>query len=188
MKWQLVLFLVALALTRSVSGQTPPATNLTAFALVKLGNPYVPQQARDKITGIHSDKSTRGLIPDTWFVDYYDSTTAFKLAEVKFVDGKVADIKRPNRLLDTVVGTKQLEWRKMKIDSDRALAIALKHPALSKADLRAAQYWLQRTPVGSTWKIQFWIAKMGKPGETTDVGDLYISSKNGEILKDALHF
>jgi hypothetical protein len=188
MKARLVCILAYLVLACRAMAQNSPATNTTAFALVKLGDKFIAAQARDKITAIYSEKSSGRLAPGTWFVDYYDSTTAFKVTEVKFAGGKVVEIKQPKRVLDSFVGAKQLEWRKTKIDSDRALAIALKEPALAKVDLRATQYWLQRTPVGSTWKIRFWIARLGRPDETTEVGDLYISSKNGEILKNDLHF
>jgi hypothetical protein len=80
-----------------------------------------------------------------------------------------------------------LAWKILKVDSDRALAIARKEPMLQKLDLRAAQFWLERTAIGSSWKIRFWAARPGKPGQMDGIGDLYISSKTGEILKNDLH-
>jgi hypothetical protein len=188
MKLRLYSCLALLALALGAPGQGLPATNITAFALVKEGDKFVAPQAKDKITGVYSERSTTNLVPDVWYVDYYDSTTAFKLTEVKFINGAKVEIKQPKRLLNSLSGNKVLEWRKMKIDSDRALAIALNDPLLKKVDLRAAQFWLERTAVGSTWKIRFWMAKIGRPGETSEVGALYISSKNGEVLKNDLHF
>jgi len=177
-----------LALPLAAAGQGLPATNLTAFALVKEGDHFIAPQAKDKITQIHSEKSVGSLVPDVWYVDYYDSTTAFKVTEVKFVGSKVTEIKQPKHLLDAFNGTKLLEWRKLKIDSDRALAIALKQPLLKTTELKAAQLWLERTVVGSSWRIRFWTERLGRPGQTVDIGELYVSSKNGEVLKNALHF
>ena len=188
MKSPLYSSVALLVLVLSLAGETSPKAQLTVFALVKAGDSFVAPAAKDKITGIHSEKSAASLVPDVWYVDYYDSTTAFKTTEVKFVDGKMMEVKQPKRLLNTLSGTKLLEWRKLKIDSDHAMSIALKDPLLKKVDLQAAQFWLERTTVGATWKIRFWMARMGKPNETTEIGDLYISSKSGEILKNDLHF
>jgi hypothetical protein len=180
--------LVVLALAWGAPGQSLPAAQITAFALVKEGDKFVAPQAKDKITQIHSEKSAGDLTPDVWYVDYYDSTAAFKTTEVKFVAGKMAEVKHPRHLLDSLSGTKSLAWKILKVDSDRALAIARKEPMLQKFDLRAAQFWLERTAIGSSWKIRFWAARPGKPDQMDDIGDLYISSKTGEILKNDLHF
>jgi hypothetical protein len=177
-----------LALAVGAPGQSLPATNMTAFALVKEGDKFIAPQAKDKITQIHSEKSDGNLAPDVWYVDYYDPTTAFKTTEVKFVSGKVTEVKQPKHVLDAFSGAKLLEWRKLKVDSDRALAIALKEPLLKTTELKAVELWLERTAVGSTWRIRFWTDRLGKPGQTVDIGELYISSKNGEVLKNALHF
>jgi hypothetical protein len=180
--------IAVLVLASGAPGQILPSTNMTAFALVKEGDKFIAPQAKDKITAIHSEKSSGSLIPDVWYVDYYDSTTAFKTTEVKFIDGKMAELKQPKHVLSAFSGTKLLEWRKLKIDSDRALAIAMKEPLLKKTELKAVQLWLERTVVGSTWRIRFWTAQLTPPYQTIDIGELYISSKNGEVLKNALHF
>jgi hypothetical protein len=166
--------------------QSAFAAGLSAFALVKEGDKVIPPQAKDRITQIHSEKSTGNLAPEVWHIDYFDPTAAFKTTEVTFVAGKVREITRPKHLFATVTGTKQLDWRNLKINSDRALAIALKEPALKNLHLQATQFWLERTTIGSTWKIRFWADRLGKPGESVKIGDLYLSSKTGEILKNDL--
>jgi hypothetical protein len=188
MKSRFYFTLAVLALAWGASGQSVPATNLTAFALVKEGDKFIPPQAKDRITQIRSEKSEGGLIPSVWYVDYYDATTAFKVTEVKFVDGKMTEVNHPKHVLDMFTGTKQLEWRKLKVDSNRALAIGRKEALLKTTELKAVQFWLERTAVGSTWRIRFWTTKLTKPDETIDIGELYISSKNGEVLKNNLHF
>jgi hypothetical protein len=177
-----------LALALGAPGQSLPVTNLSAFTLVKVGDKAIAPQAKDKITQIHSEKSSGGLVPAVWYIDYLDATAAFRTTEVKFVDGKVAEVKHPKRLLDTLTGTKLLEWRKLKIDSNRALAIALKEPALEKSDLRAVQFWLDRTESTCTWRIHFWAALLGRPDQVKDVGEVFISSRTGEVIKNDIHF
>ena len=159
---------------------------MTAFALVKEGDKVIAPQAKDRITQIHSEKSSGSLLPDVWHIAYFDPTALFKTTEVTFVAGKVTEIKRPKRLFGSLTGTKQLDWKKLKVNSDRALAIALKEPLLKNLHLRAAQFWLERTAMGSTWKIRFWAARRGKPDQTVEIGDLYLSGKTGEVLKTDL--
>ena len=187
MKSPLYSTLALLALALGAPAPSLSAAQMTAFALVKEGDKFIAPQAKDRITQIHSEKSTASLAPDVWHIDYYDPTAAFKTTEVTFVAGKVTDIKRPKRLLESVTGSRQMERKKLKVDSDRALAIALKEPLLKKLHLRATQFWLERTATGSTWKIRFWAARLGEPVQTVQIGDLYLSGKTGEILKTDLH-
>jgi hypothetical protein len=187
MKSRLLSTLALLALALGGPGQSVSAAQMTAFALVKEGDKVIPPQAKDRITQIHSEKSTGSLVPDVWHIDYFDPTAAFKTTEVTFVAGKVTEITRPKRLLDAVSGTRQLDWKKLKVNSDRALAIALKEPLLKKLHLRATEFWLERKETISTWKIRFWAARLGKPDQTVEIGDLYLSSKTGEVLKTDLH-
>ncbi len=187
MKSRLYSSVALLALALGAPTQSLSAAEMTAFALVKEGDKVIAPQAKDRIMQIHSEKSTGSLAPDVWHIDYYDPTAAFKTTEVTFVAGKVTEIKRPKHLLDSLTGSRQLDWKKLKINSDRALAIALKEPLLKKLHLRAAQFWLERTATSSTWKIRFWAARLGEPDQTVQIGDLYLSGKTGEILKTDLH-
>ena len=117
MKSRLYSCLTLLALTLGASGQGLPTTNLTAFALVKEGDKFIAPQAKDKITGMHSEKSDARLIPDVWYVYYYDSTTSFKTTEVKFVAGNVVQVKQPKHLLGSspaatsIIGVEETENR-----------------------------------------------------------------------------
>jgi hypothetical protein len=187
MKSWLYPYVVILALGAGAQGQSSSAVPMTAFALVKAGDKVIAPQAKDRIMEVYSEKSTGGLAPDVWYIDYFDPTAAFKRTEVTFVAGKVTEIKRPKRLFDALTGSKKLDGKKLKIDSDRALAMALKEPMLKKVHLQATQFWLEKTVVGSTWKIRFWAARRGKPDQTVEIGDLYLSSKTGETLKNDLH-
>lgn len=178
--------LFTLALAWAAQGQTPPIAGTTAFALVKEGDKVVARQAKDRITEIRSDRSTTDLTPDTWYIDYFDPTAAFKMTEVKFVAGKVEGITHPKHWWDSLTGGKQLEWKKLKINSDRALAIATKETALKSLHLQAVQFWLDRAATGSTWKVRFWGSPLDKPEQTAEIGDVYLSGRTGEIIKDDL--
>src|SRR6185312_13577279 len=94
--WRLPILFVLLA----TSGLSLPAhaRDLTAFQLIKEGNRYVGEQAKDKVVQIRSDKSIGSLIPTIWYIIYYDPTAALKSVEVKFGSGQMLDVKRPFRL------------------------------------------------------------------------------------------
>jgi hypothetical protein len=160
----------------------------TAFDLVKQGDGYVGDQAKGKVVQIRSEKSVGSLVPNIWYVVYYDPTATLKATEVKFGGGRMMEVKRPLRLLEPVTGgDKTLERKKLKVDSDRALAIAMKEPLVNGLTLKATQFWLEHGEHSPVWKIRLWAAKLGDPNKMADIGEVVISSNNGEIIKSALH-
>lgn len=161
---------------------------MTAFDLIKEGNKYVVEQARDRVVQIRSEKSIGSLMPNIWYVVYYDPTATLKATEVKFGGGRMMEVKRPLRLLEPVTGgDKTLERKKLKIDSDSALGIALKEPLLTGLSLRAAQFWLEHGDEGPVWRIRFWAAKLSEPNKMADIGEIVISSGNGKVVRTDLH-
>ncbi len=179
---------LGVCLLTSVLSAQGDSSNPTAFNLIKEGNRYVGEQCKDKVVQIRSEKSVGSLQPMVWYVVYYDPTATFKATEVKFGGGKMMEVKRPLRLLEAVGGGDPvLDRDKLKIDSDAALAIALKEPLLSPLTLRITQYWLEHGKEGPVWKIRFWAAKALHPADNADVGDLYISAADGTIIKNDLH-
>src|SRR5665213_2423128 len=136
MKVPLYSILVILAFAWGVPSRSV-AADLTAFDLIKQGDRYVGEQAKDKVVQIRSDKSIGSLMPNIWYVVFCDPTASLKATEVKFGGGKMMEVKRPFRLLEPVTGgDKTLDRKKFKVDSDRALAIALKEPLLSGLNLK----------------------------------------------------
>ena len=100
------------------------AADPTAFALVKAGNQYIGGQSKDKVVQIRSERSAATLVPNIWYVVYYDPDATLKAVEVKFGAGQKMDVSRPLRLLEPVTGAdKVLDPAKLKVDSDQALAI-----------------------------------------------------------------
>src|SRR5438034_7573299 len=78
------------------------AAEPTALQLIKEGNRYVGEQAKDRVVQIRSEKSIGSLVPVVWYIVYYDPTASLKAVEVKFGAGKMLDVKRPFRLLEPV--------------------------------------------------------------------------------------
>jgi hypothetical protein len=179
--------IVVLGLALGVLSQSA-AGDSTAFDLIKEGDKYVGIQAKDRVVRIRSEKSIASLTPNIWYVDYYDPTATLKATEVKFGGGRMMDVKRPLRLLEPVTGGDQtLDRKKFKVDSDRALAIALKEPLLAGLSLRATQFWLEHGDHSPVWKIRFWAAKLGDPNKMADIGDVVISSASGKVVRSELH-
>ncbi len=160
----------------------------TAFALVKAGDQYIGEQSKDKVVQIRSERSAGTLVPNIWYVVYYDPDATLKAVEVKFGAGQKMDVSRPFRLLEPVTGAdKVLDPAKLKVDSDQALAIARSQPLLANLSLTSSQFWLQHSDEGPRWKIKLWAAKLNNPGRDADVGDIYISTADGSVLKSDLH-
>jgi len=112
------------------------AAQSTAFELIKEGNRYVGEQAKDKVVEIRSEKSIGDITPNIWYVVFYDPTARMKAVEVKFGAGKMLDVKRPLRLLEPVTGGDlPLDREKLKVDSDKATKIALQEPLLDRGVL-----------------------------------------------------
>jgi hypothetical protein len=178
-------------LTCAWSGLTQPALSAspTALELAKEGNRYVGEQAKDKVVQIRSEKSIAGTTPTIWFVVYYDSTATFKAVEVKFGGGKMLEVKRPFRLLEPVTGSDQpLDLNKVKLDSDQAIATALKEPILDKLTITATSAKLERGEGGlPVWKIRVWAAKLRNPKDQADLGEIVLSAEDGSVLKNSLH-
>jgi hypothetical protein len=183
--------LLATALVVWGLGSVLNAAEPTAFELIKEGNRHVGEEAKDRVVQIRSEKSVATLTPNIWYVIYFDPDATAKATEVKFGAGKKLAVKRPPRFLEPITGQhRELNRERMKIDSDKAIEIATKEPLLDKLTLTSTQLWLERlawhsddTPI---WKVRVWAAKLRKPAESVDIGDIYISAEDGKVIKNDL--
>jgi len=185
-----VSYLKLLAITALLLGasQFARAAELTGFQLIKEGNRYVGEDAKDQVVQIRSEKSIGTMTPTIWFVVFYDPDATFKATEVKFGAGKKLDVKRPMRMLEPVSGAdKKLDRKKMNVDSDQALKAATEDPLLQNLKLTASQLWLERSDEGPTWKVRLWAAKLRNPSRDADIGDVYVSADDGKVLRRDLH-
>src|SRR5439155_2687485 len=126
------------------ASQFASAAELTGFQLIKEGNRYVGEDAKDQIVQIRSEKSIGTMTPTIWFVVFYDPDATFKATEVKFGAGKKLDVKRPMRMLEMGNGDNiQLDHKKLKVDSDKALKLAAADPLTKELKLTASEMKLE---------------------------------------------
>jgi hypothetical protein len=164
------------------------AVEPTAYNLVREGDKFVGEQSKDKVVQIRSERSVGTLVPDIWYVVYYDPDAPLKAVEVKFGAGQKMDVSRPLRLLEPITGAdKVLSSTQLKVDSDRALEIARSQPLLQNLTVTSTQFWLQHADEGPRWKIKLWAAKINHPSRQVDVGDVYISTADASVVRADLH-
>ena len=181
-------FILATAAMGFAVTQAALAADPTALELIKLGDPYVGVQSKDKVVQIRSEKSVASLTPNIWYVVYYDPDATFKAVEVKFGAGQKLDVSHPGRLLERFTDEKQpLDTSKLKIDSDQAIKIATKEPLLKNLTLKATQLWLEHGDSGPQWRVKLWAAKLKNPTDDADIGIVIISTADGSILETNLH-
>jgi hypothetical protein len=182
---RMALAAFALGLAANLNG-----ADLTAFELIKEGNGYVSKEALDKVIQIRSERSVGGLTPAEWYVTYYDPDATFKATEVKFGAGKKMNVKRPARVWDRIDGTDAaLDRKRMRVDSDRAVQIALKQPLLEKLTIKATRLVLDRAGAAGlgdkslpAWRVELWAAKLSNPNRMTKIGHIILSADDGKVL------
>jgi hypothetical protein len=187
----------SVTLTVGAIGLPVRGNELSAFDLIKEGNRYVGEQAKDKVVQIRSEKSIGSLSPSIWYIVYYDPTASLKAVEVKFGAGQMLTVKRPMRLLEPVTGGDlPLDREKLKIDSPEAVKTALKEPLLKNLKLTAARLTLDRVGEGvlgqggpgqGVWKVRLWAAKLRNPSHDADIGEVWLSAADGQVVKSDLH-
>jgi hypothetical protein len=181
------LLLLSALLAFAVS-QTALAGDVTALELIKRGDQYVGVQSKDKVVQIRSEKSIATLIPNIWYVVYYDPDATFKATEVKFGAGEKLDISRPWRALEMASDDhKVLDQTKIKVDSDKAIKIATEQPLLKNLTLRATQLWLEHGDNGPQWRVKLWAAKLKNPNDDADIGVVIISATDATVISTDLH-
>ena len=159
----------------------------TAFDLIKEGNRHVGEESKDKVVQIRSEKSVGTLVPNIWYIVYYDPDATAKATEVKFGAGKKLSVKRPARILEFASGNTEIPRDKLKIDSDRAIDIAKKESLLNNLTLTASQLKLDRWNNEPVWKVRFWAAKLRDTTKTVDIGEVFVNATDGKVVKNDLH-
>jgi hypothetical protein len=169
-------------------GQIAHTAEPTAFDLVKEGNRHLGEEAKGRVVQIRSEKSVGGLTPNIWYVVYYDPDATAKATEIKFAAGTKVSVKRPARVLEPITGSHhELPKEKLKIDSDKAIEIAKNEPLIKNLTLTNTELKLERgegeQPV---WRVKFWAAKIRKPSDTVNIGELHLSAEDGKVVKNDL--
>jgi hypothetical protein len=172
----------------AVGVSSASAGDVTAFTLIKDGNRYIGEQAKDKVVQIRSEKSVGELHPNIWYIVYYDPTASMKAVEVKFGAGQMLETRRPFRLFERIgAADKVMDRDKLKVDSDRAIAIAQKEPLLEKLTIKATRLEIEKRDGVPTWKVRLYAAKLNNPNKDVDIGEIYITADEGKVVKTDLH-
>ena len=162
----------------------------TAFALVKQGNRHIGEEAKDRVVQIRSEKSIGTLVPNTWYIAYYDPDAAGKATEVKFMAGQKVSVKHPAHLLGKWAGAhKEMPKARLKIDSDQALDVAKNEPVLKNLTLKASQMKLERRSADDeapVWKVELWAAKLSNPNRAVSIGQVLVNAEDGKVLANEL--
>jgi hypothetical protein len=168
--------------------QIANAKEPTAFELVKEGNRHLGEEAKGRVVQIRSEKSVGGLTPNIWFVVYYDPDATAKATEIKFAAGTKVSVKRPARVLESISGSfRELPKEKLKIDSDDAIEIAKNEPLIKNLTLTNTQLTLERGEEDQpVWKVKLWAAKIRRPSDTVNIGEIHISAEDGKVVKNDL--
>jgi len=190
--WKCLLaFGLASGWTAAAAGGGP-----SAFDLIKEGNRYVGEPSKDKIVEIRSERSVGSLSPDIWYLVFYDPDASLKAVEVKFGAGKKLKVGRPLRLLEPVTGgDAAFDRAKLKIDSDRAIKMAVAEPLLRNLKITSTQLTLERVGQGvlghsgpgePVWKVKLWANKLHEPNREANVGEIWLSATDGTVTKNDL--
>lgn len=190
---QLSRLTLGLALATLGGLLTASVLDRTALELAKEGNKYVVEQSRDKVVQIRSEKSPRNTTtPATWYVVYYDSLKPSEDGkvrfatgtEVKFTGGNLVSVTRNVQVLSSDTDEfGEMDYGNLKVDSDRALEIALKEPVLENLKVMATDVTLEQgTEDFPVWKISVWANKKGTPIDLK-VGQIWVSSVDGKVCK-----
>jgi len=162
------------------------AASPTAFDLVKKGDQYVGSEAKGRIIEIRSDKSIGTLTPNIWYVDYFDPNSSGKTTEVKFEAGEKTDVTYKGNFLGLKKKPKELPADKLKVDSDKALQTATTEPLLKNLTLKATSMILEDWEGIPVWKVRIWAAKLQKPDEMVDIGEVFVGTEDGKVLRSDL--
>ena len=175
--------LAALLLAGGLS-QIANTAEPTAFDLVKEGNRHLGEEAKGRVVQIRSEKSVGGLTPNIWFVVYYDPDATAKATEIKFAAGTKVSVKRPARVLEPITGAHlELPKEKLKIDSDKAIEIALAHGGkefLAKNKDASIRYTLSFDGRNS---ILRWIVSMESANAKARPLTVILNASSGEFLR-----
>ena len=180
--------LACLLLAAGLGGTAGVASELSAFELVKEGNRHLGEEAKDRVVQIRSEKSVGGLTPNIWYVVYYDPDATAKATEIKFAAGSQVSVKRPARILEPITGAhRELPKDKLKIDSDKAIDIAKNEPLIKNLTLTNTELKLERGEADQpVWKVKLWAAKIRRPSDTVNIGEVEISAEDGKLVRNDL--
>ncbi len=194
MKNSLSLFLgLCVAALPMLSLAAQPTTSgtmaLTAFQARPVAEKQLSDQAKGKLIQISSIRS-HSTRPSQWRFIFWDPFAAQNCRAITITNGKVSEIREgyveADRLrLAAYKQEEVLDGKRLKVDSDQALARLMSNTLLKDIHLSAATFHLSKakSPIAPIWVINLYAEKNGKE---IDLGKAKISSETGEIFEMAL--
>lgn len=160
----------------------------TALDLAKKGDDFVGTQSKDRVLQIWSEKSVAVLMPNIWYVDYYDPDAGWKTVEVKFGGGREMEVTHPSHFWQGHPNAVDVfDMSRINIDSDRALRIASSQSLIKALTLKESQMTLHRTGDGVVWTIELYAGKVSEPNREIDIGSVTLNADDGSVIKMDLH-
>ena len=135
---------------------------------------------------IRSEKSVAGLIPNIWYLSYYDPDSKSRPVVVKFGAGQQMGVKHGSGLGGSSKSDRILDLSKLSVDSDKAINVATSEPLIAKLTLKATQLCLEKEEGAPVWKVRLWAAKLRRPDQNADIGEVFISAESGKVVKNDL--
>ena len=76
-----------------------------------------------------------------------------------------------------------MDQKTLKIDSNKAIEIATKQPLLEKITLKATELTLENGGGTAMWHVRLYAAKISKPEDMVDIGEVTLSAETGQVTK-----
>jgi serine/threonine protein kinase len=167
----------------------PVLSKATALQLLQKGNSHVSARSKDRVLEMISARAPVEEVPQNWRIIYYDDKVTYDAVEVRFERGEMARVYEPSRLLSvfTSGASKILDLKKVKIDSDQAIQIAVSEAATESLTAKTVELKLERGYGGlPVWNVKLYGATPLKPSGESSLGYVIVLAEDGKVLKNAL--
>lgn len=183
-----------LAATFAHAGSVP-----TARQAVEIAKRRMSPASQDQVLRVEGRRSGADLRIREWQVTFYDDSRVNNALTVKVEDGQDTDAETVLRMFEdgtwshfdrNFTGFSNREvinlsrWR---IDSDDAVARALRLPALSEVQVTEVRLTLRKLSDGDVppvWRVNLRARSKTNPSRSAGIGFIDLSAESGEVLRN----
>jgi hypothetical protein len=185
---------IILSATLAYAGNLP-----TARQAVDIAKRRMSPASQDKVLRIEGRRSDADLRVREWVITFYDETRVNNALAVRVEDGQDTATKVQLRMFEdgtfdhfdrnfTGFSNKEvINLSRWKIDSDEAVARALKQPRLSEVQITEVRLILSKLSDGEVppvWRVHLRARSKSNPGRDTSIGYIDLSAETGEVLRN----